>query len=134
MDSLQQDLRYALRALRKTPVFTIAATLTLALGLGVNISVFTVMNAALLETLPVREPDRLVQVYSWSEQGGDHFDFSYPLYVDLRDGARTLESLAAHKSATVGVSTRDRSDRVVAEFVTANYFRRSASTCRSGLA
>lgn len=122
MDSLQQDLRYALRALRKTPVFTIAATLTLALGLGVNISVFTVMNAALLETLPVRQPDRLVHVYSWSEQGGDHFDFSYPLYVDLRDGARTLESLAAYMSANVGVSTRDRSDRVVAEFVSANYF------------
>jgi predicted permease len=122
MDSLQQDLRYALRALRKTPVFTIAATLTLALGLGVNISVFTVMNAALLETLPVRQPERLVHVYSWSEKGGDHFEFSYPLYVDLRDGARTLESLAAYASASVGVSSRDRTDRVVAEFVSANYF------------
>ncbi len=122
MDSLHQDLRYALRALRKTPVFTAAAILTLALGIGVNISVFTVFNAALLETLPVKQPDRLVHVYSWSQEGGDHTDFSYPLYVDLRDGARTLENLAAHISTGVGVSADDRNDRVVAEFVSANYF------------
>ena len=122
MDSLLQDLRHSVRALRKTPVFTIAATLTLALGLGVNISVFTVMNAALLETLPVRQPKQLVHVFSWSEKGGDHVDFSYPLYVDLRDNGRTLSGLAAHASASVGLSTADRNDRVIAEFVSSNYF------------
>jgi predicted permease len=122
MDSLIHDLRHAVRALRKTPVFTIAATLTLALGLGVNFSVFTVMNAALIDSLPVRQPDRLVSVYSWSEQGGDHFDFSYPLYVDLRDNARSLAGLAAYASLNVGLNAGDRADRVVAEFVSSNYF------------
>ena len=122
LDSLLQDLRHSIRALRKTPVFSIAATLTLALGLGVNISVFTVMNAALLESLPVRQPDRLVHVFSWTEKGDEHFDFSYPLYVDLRDGARALSGLAAYASNNVGLSRADRSDRVVAEFVSSNYF------------
>ena len=121
LDSLLQDLRHSIRALRKTPVFTVAATLTLALGLGVNISVFTVLNAALLESLPVRQPGRLVHVYSSSDKG-DHYDFSYPLYVDLRDNVRTLAGLAAYTSTNVGLSTADRSDRVVAEFVSSNYF------------
>jgi predicted permease len=122
MDSLLQDLRHSVRALRKTPVFTLAAILTLALGLGVNISVFTVMNAALLESLPVRHSDQLVHVFSLTEEGGEHFDYSYPLYVDLRDNVRTMSGLAAYTYTNVGVSTADRSDRVIAEFVTANYF------------
>lgn len=122
MDSLLHDLRHSCRALRKTPVFTLAATLTLALGLGVNISVFTVMNAALLESLPVREADRLVHVYSWTARGGDQTDFSLPLYVDLRDGSKMLSGLAAYASVAVGVSATDRNDRVTAEFVSTNYF------------
>ncbi|HJR58713.1 MAG TPA: ABC transporter permease [Vicinamibacterales bacterium] len=122
MDSLLQDLRHSIRALRKTPTFTLAAVLTLALGLGVNIAVFSLMNAALLESLPVRHANRLVHVFSMTVQGTEHFDFSYPLYVDLRDGARTLDGLAAYASSAVGVSANERNDRVTAEFVTSNYF------------
>jgi predicted permease len=121
-ERLIQDLRYAVRTLRKAPGFAAAATLTLALGLGVNISLFTVLNATLLERLPVREPDRLVQVYTWSREGGDHNDFSYPLYVDLRDNTRAFDGLMAVASSAVGVSASGQNDRVVAEFVTANYF------------
>ena len=117
-----QDVRHSIRALRKTPAFTLAAVLTLALGLGVNIAVFSLLNAALLESLPVRHADRLVTVYSTTPQGGDHFDYSYPLYVDLRDGAKTLDGLAAVASLAVGVSANDRNDRVLAEFVSSNYF------------
>ena len=58
------DLRHSIRSLRKTPSFTVAAVLTLALGLGVNIAVFSLLNAALIESLPVRHADRLVRVYS----------------------------------------------------------------------
>ena len=116
-----QDLRHSIRALRKTPAFTLAAILTLALGLGVNIAVFSLLNAALLESLPVRHAKRLVQVFVTSPQG-EHFDFSYPLYVDLRDGVKTLDGLAAYESFAVGVSANERSDRVIAEFVSANYF------------
>ncbi len=122
MDSLLQDLRHSIRALRKTPAFTLAAVLTLALGLGVNIAVFSLMNTALLELLPARHAKRLVHVFSMTSQWEEHFDFSYPLYVDLRDGVRTLDGLAAYVSTAVGVSANERNDRVIAEFVTANYF------------
>ena len=122
MDSLLLDIRQAIRTLRKSPAFTAAATLTLALGLGVNISLFTVLNAALLERLPARDPDRLVQVYSWSQQGGDHFDFSYPLYVDMRDNVGAFSGLAVNTSMAVGASADAQNERVVAEFVSANYF------------
>ena len=122
MDSILQDLRHAVRSLRKTPAFTAAAVVTLALGLGVNIAVFSLMNAALLEALPVRHADRLVQVYSATEKGEDHFDYSYPLYVDLRDSTKTLDGLAAYTALAVGASAAGNSDRVVAEIVSSNYF------------
>ena len=122
METFFLDIRHAIRTLRKAPVFTAAATLTLALGLGVNIALFTVLNAALLERLPARDPDRLVQVYSWSQQGGDHFDFSYPLYVDMRDNVRGFSGLAVYTSNAVGVSAGNQNERVIAEFVSANYF------------
>ena len=122
MDSVLKDLRHTLRMCWKAPGFAAAAVATLALGIGVNIAVFTVFHAALLETLPVEEPDRLVTVYTWTEKGGDHFDFSYPLYVDLRDGNTVFSGLAGHLSMGVGVSANGRSDRIVAEFVTSNYF------------
>lgn len=116
------DLRHSIRSLRKTPSFTVAAVLTLALGLGVNIAVFSLLNAALIESLPVRHADRLVRVYSVTSQGNDHFDYSYPLYVDLRDGVKALDALAAQASLSVGVSAHERNDRVLAEFVSSNYF------------
>lgn len=122
MDSLLQDLRQSFRALRKTPTFTAAAVLTLALGLGVNIAVFSLMNAALLESLPVRHAQRLVHVFTTTAQGGDQFDFSYPLYVDLRDGVRMLDGLT---SMAVGVSANERNDRVIAVFAA------RWSSCRS---
>ena len=122
MTTLLLDFRHALRTLRKTPAFTLAAVTTLALGLGVNVAVFTLLNAALLESLPVRHAKTLVEIFTTTAQGGDHFDFSYPLYVDLRDGTRTLDGVAAYTSLAVGVSADRGADRVVAEFVTSNYF------------
>ena len=116
------DVRHSIRALRKTPAFTIAAILTLALGLGVNTAVFSLLNAALLETLPVRHSERLVKISSVTDTGEDHFDFSYPLYVDFRDATKTLDGLAAYSSFAVGVSANQANDRVIAEFVSSNYF------------
>jgi macrolide transport system ATP-binding/permease protein len=122
MDSILKDLRYTLRMCWKAPGFAAAAVATLALGIGVNIAVFTVFHAALLESLPVEAPDRLVTVYTWTEKDGDHFDFSYPLYVDLRDGNTVFTGLTAYTSMGIGVSANGRSDRIVAEFVASNYF------------
>lgn len=122
MDSILKDLRHTLRMCWKAPGFAAAAVATLALGIGVNIAVFTVFHAALVETLPVQEPDRLVTVYTWTEKDGDHFDFSYPLYVDLREGSTVFSGLTAHTSMGVGVSANGRSDRVIAELVASNFF------------
>jgi MacB-like protein len=81
-----------------------------------------VLHAALLASPPVREPHRLVQVSSWTGTGGDHFDFSYPLYVDLRDRAEGLSRVAAYVSGTVGIADGDRGERILGVFVTSNYF------------
>jgi predicted permease len=121
MQTILSDVRHAIRTFWKAPGFSAAATLTLALGIGVNVAVFSLLHAALIDTLPVREPHRLVQVFTWTGDG-DHFDFSYPLYVDIRDRAASLEGLAAYLTGTVGIAVGDRSERVVGEFVTSNYF------------
>jgi predicted permease len=122
MNGIREDIRHALRVFRTAPSFAAAAVLTLALGIGVNIAVFTVMHSALFASLPVKHAQELVSVYTWSPKGSDHTDFSYPLYVDLRE-AGALEELAAYTSIGVGVAAGTRSERVIGEVVTANYFR-----------
>ena len=103
MNGLPQDLGYALRQLRRSPGFTSAAVLTLALGIGANTAIFTVVNALLLKMLPVKDPQRLVnvgdpsRVNSWYS-GSPRVDiFSYLLYKDLRDRNSIFTGLAAAK-------------------------------------
>ncbi|MGH9312965.1 MAG: ABC transporter permease, partial [Vicinamibacterales bacterium] len=122
MKTLLSDLRYAGRMFWKSPGFTAAAVLTLALGIGVNVAVFSLLHAALVASLPVPNPDRLVQVTTWTAEGGDHFDFSYPLYVDLRDATDAFTGVAAYTASAIGVSLGDRSERIIGEFVTSTYF------------
>src|SRR5829696_6832968 len=123
MNGLRDDLRHALRVFWNAPSFAAAAVLTLALGIGVNIAVFTVMDAALLASLPVKHARELVSVYSWTPKGGDHSDFSYALYTDLRESGAALQGLAAYTSFGVGVAAGAQTERVVGELVTANYFQ-----------
>jgi putative ABC transport system permease protein len=114
--------RDALRVFWSAPSFAAAAVLTLAMGIGVNIAVFTVMRSAILARLPVKNADSLVNVFSWSPKNGPHTDFSYPLYVDLRDSATELDGLVAYNSLGVGIAAGGQTDRVVTELVTSNYF------------
>ena len=123
MNGLRDDLRHALRVFWNAPSFAAAAVLTLALGIGVNIAVFTVMHSALFASLPVQHAKELVTVYTWSPKGGDHEDFSYPLYVDLREAAGQMHGLAAYTSMGVGVAAGSQTERVITEAVTANYFQ-----------
>ncbi len=134
MNSLLQDIRYALRQLRKSPGFTITVVLTLALGIGANTAIFTLFDQVLLRMLPVEKPKELVR-FEWSGAfsgsmssfGGDtettHNYFSYPMYKDLRDQNQVFQGIIAADKTTVGVSWRNQAESEDAEVVTGNYFQ-----------
>ena len=111
MTSLQ-DLRYALRSLRKSPGFTAIAALTLALGVGATTAIFSVINAVMLRPLPFAQPDRLVRIWESNvERGWPTFAVSHPNFLDWRSQSRAFESLAATNNACLlytSPSPRDR--------------------------
>ncbi|MGC2110602.1 MAG: ABC transporter permease [Candidatus Korobacteraceae bacterium] len=125
------DLRYALRQLRKSPAFTLVAVITLALGIGANTAIFTLLDQALIRSLPVSHPGQLVRLRYTGESpghtntyGGDDKDFfSYPMYRDLRDKNSVFSGLLANDEQTVGVQWNNRSDLAEAELVSGNYFQ-----------
>jgi predicted permease len=117
IDALFQDVHYALRMLRKQPGFTLAAVLTLALGIGANTAVFSLVNATLFQRLPV--PDRDDLVYVNRGTGGV---FSYPQYEMLRDHTRALTSLAAWGGITASLNAGDSAELVAGCIVTGNFF------------
>ena len=133
MSSLLGNLRYALRQLRKSPGFAVTALLTLALGIGASTAIFTLFDQALLQSLPVKDPQRLVvlqysgdRVGHVNDQGGDHDGayayFTYPMYRDLRDQAKVFDGLIATAPAPVGIAHDRTSEVVDAEVVSGNYF------------
>jgi predicted permease len=130
---LGRDLTYALRTLRRQPTFAAVTIVTLAVGLGVNVAVFAVLRAALLASLSVPHPGQLVSIVTWTGAGGDHTDFSYPLYVDARDGAAPIADVAAYTAGTAGIAAADHRERVSVEFTTANYFTVLGVPMRLGL-
>ncbi len=120
-----QDLRYAARMLRKKPGFTLIAVLALALGIGANTAIFSVVNAVLLRPLPYQQPDRLVMLWqkiiSPSQNGP--LQFSAPDYIDYRDQTQTLEHVAAFNGASFNMATPAGAQRVTATQVSANLFQ-----------
>jgi predicted permease len=122
MQALWSDLRYALRTLFRQPGFTLVAITSLALGIGLNTTIFTVVNAVLLRKMPVADPERLVEVYSSASDEMPYLTTSYLDYRDLRDGADVFEGLAGHAMAR-GILYHDgKSELLGGEVVTANYF------------
>ena len=91
---LWQDLRYGVRMLLKKPGFTLIAAVTLALGIGANTAIFSVVDALLLRPLPYREPDRLVMLSNRSRQG-ERWTISYPNFSDWRERAQSFEGMAS---------------------------------------
>ena len=122
MESLLQDVRYALRGLRRAPAFTLVALLTLALGIGVNASIFSVVNAILFRPLPVDRPEQLVDIYGHQATSHTHDTQSYPNYLDFRANTRTLASLTAYSNFFANLSLQGSSEIVIGELVTDNYF------------
>ena len=122
MDTLRQDIRYALRGLRRAPGFTAVAMLTLALGIGVNSAIFSIVNAVLFRPLPVERPEELVNIYGHASTSSGHETHSYPNYIDYRQQTTTLSSLVAYANFFAHASIDGSSDMVVGELVSDNYF------------
>jgi putative ABC transport system permease protein len=114
-----RDLRYAIRVLLARPGFTAVAVLTLALGIGANTAIFTVVNAVLLRPLPFGEPDRLVLLAERTTQLPT-VTTSWPNYVDWRDGSRSFEAVAAMRPLTMTLTEQGEPDRLAAKMVTAS--------------
>jgi putative ABC transport system permease protein len=118
------DLKYALRMLVKSPGFTVIAILTLALGIGANSAIFSVVDAVLLRPMPFQNPDEIVMLWGRNaREKAEHQSDSYPNYVDLRDRSQTLDSLAAYTRAGAVLQGTNDSELLEGLAVTSDLFR-----------
>jgi predicted permease len=123
METLWQDLRYGLRTLRKSPGFTSVAVLTLALGIGANAAIFSVVNAVLLRSLPYRDPERLVELIGNVKRARvERRGTSMADYIDWRDQSRSFEAMALYAGENVTLTGADEPERMAAEYVGQAYF------------
>ncbi len=135
LEHLWHDARHALRRLRQAPAFTITATLTLALGIGATTSIFTLVHAVLLKSLPVANPGQLYRlgkethccIWGGYSQGDEYSIVSYPLYKHLRDNTKGFEELAAFQAGATLLGVRrahnpNAAETYSGEFVSGNYF------------
>src|SRR5947208_13806685 len=129
IETFIQDVRYGARQLRRSPGFTAVAVLTLALGIGANTAIFSVINAVMLRMLPVESPEQLVQVGFQGKHSGESFigeSFSYPLFKELRRQNQVFTDIAAFdywnsldaRPANAGSTN----ERVKAQMVSVNFF------------
>src|SRR5215213_2242486 len=120
---MMADIRYALRMLMKNPAFAGVVVLTLALGIGANAAIFSLLDQVLLQSLPVANPDQLavLSVYEAKEPDIDS-SFSYPMYQDLRDRNSVFSGVIARGGTQMNVSYGDRTERVSGELVSGNFY------------
>jgi predicted permease len=123
MDTLVQDLRFGLRQLRKSPAFTLAAVLTLALGIGANTTVFNWLNSVIFNPLPGVDSSSLVYI-RWRTPDGGGQSFSWPDYLDYRKRNQTLQGLIVGRmiAMSLGDGSQQQVNRVWGMLVSANYF------------
>jgi putative ABC transport system permease protein len=129
MQNLWKDIAFGLRMLAKSPGFTAIAVITLALGIGANTAIFSLMNQVLLERLPVKNPDELVillapgpQTGHVSSDGDSAESFSYPMYKGLRDRNSVFSGILARYRFSASVASHGQTDRASGEVVSGNYF------------
>ncbi len=125
LDRLAQDVRYGVRTLAKNPGFTLVAMATLALGIGANTAMFSLLDQVVLRLLPVRHPEQLVIV----REAGNHYGNSYgpntvswPMFEDLRDNNEVFSGVFSRFPATVTIGGGDRAAQIPAELVSGSYF------------
>jgi predicted permease len=125
---LIQDLRYGLRTLARNPGFTAVAVLTLALGIGANTSIFSLLDQVLLRSLPVAEANRLVILHEeewkngWSTSDNTEMVYSYPHYKEVRDQVPLFDGVIARAGVPLSVTAAGTSERAQGEIVSGNYF------------
>ena len=122
MDALIQDLKFAVRLLIKSRGFTAVAVLTLAVGIGANTAIFSLVNAVLLRQLPYKSPDQLVRVWS-SRTDRDKANFSLPDFIDYRDQNRTLEQISGFSTWNANLVNAGEPERVFGVRSSANIFQ-----------
>jgi putative ABC transport system permease protein len=122
MQTVVQDLRYGARMLMKKPGFTLIAIVTLALGIGANTAIFSVVNAALIRALPYHNPDRLILLSATTTGGGRGFT-SLDEMREFQSRAQSLEDVTGFISQSVNLTGGERPDRVRGAYVTANFFQ-----------
>src|SRR2546425_1607771 len=120
-----QDLRYAFRTLRKAPLFTAVAVASLALGIGANTAIFTLINQLLLQLLPVRNPEELVLLtgrgsHYGSNTGGNAL--SYVMYTDFRDKNQVFQGMFCRYGNGMSLNYGGKTELVQGELVSGNYF------------
>jgi predicted permease len=121
LDSFWQDLRYAGRMLRKSPGFTTVAVLTLALGIGANTAIFSIVDGVLLNPIPYEQPDRLVSIYGTSANGTKN-SISYPNFLDWQRDNQTFETLAAWRGGSFSMTGSGDPEVLTGQMVSANFW------------
>ncbi len=122
MQSLIADLRHGLRLLVRSPGFTLVAVLSLAVGIGANTAIFSLINSILLQPLPFERPHELISIFTSDFSGPLFGASSYPDFVDFKAQTRAMADLAAQGPLQAAVVSGDRTERAVAMLVTGNYF------------
>ncbi len=125
LEQLIEDVRFGLRMLRKSPSFTAVALLTLALGIGANTAMFSLLDQVVLRLLPVRDPERIVIVRETGNHYGNSFGpntISWPMFEDLRDNNQVFSGMFCRFPARVTISGGDRAAQIPAELVSGSYF------------
>ena len=123
IEELARDVRYACRVLRKSPGFTFAAVTSLALGIGANTAIFSLIDAAMLKPLPVREPERLIEMLTDRGSGKPFNAFSFPALEQFRNHATTLDGVIASTSTRLFVVIDNAAPEIGAgQYVTGNFF------------
>ncbi|MGC0777373.1 MAG: ABC transporter permease, partial [Candidatus Acidiferrum sp.] len=122
MHTLWQDIQYGLRMLAKNPGFTAIAVVTLALGIGANTALFSVVNGVLLNPLPYQQPERLVALYTSRIKDSDRSSISYPNFLDWRRENHAFSALAAYRSDDFNLTGEGEPERLKVEMVSAAFF------------
>jgi predicted permease len=122
METLWQDIRFGFRILFKSPAFTLVAALSLALGIGANTAVFSIINASLLKPLPVEDPERLLSLFTTDAKNPGNLETSHLNYIDYRDQNQVFSGLLAYTFAQVSLTRGETSEPVSGLVVSGNYF------------